>query len=123
MKGIAGLVARVVADAQAAGQTQTPARRPGFDNDYLWRWLAGVPAEERTGLMRAAAWLYKTGVMDTQAVVWLLEEGRAVGVRNWYAYYARGREARRAALGRFQRGSAARERKETEQWLKSRGGA
>ena len=107
--------------------TQAGPRReaPGgaLDAEAVWRCLGDVPLGERRRLMPIAGWLWRTGVHETAAVVWLLRAGRQAGVRNWYAYYGPRGPARRAALEEFQRHSAARERGETEQWLRSLGGS
>ena len=83
-----------------------PAPRDVKPRDIVWAQLSGFPAADRPMLMRAAAWLWKTGVRDVEAVQYLLEEGRARGVRNWYAYYAPRGECRKAALLRYQRGES-----------------
>lgn len=81
-------------------------RRPAFDNDYLWRWLEGQP--DRRRLMAVAAWLNKTGVKDASKVEAIIEEGVRCKVRNWYAHFRPGSEARRNVLLRFEREGSAR---------------
>lgn len=78
-------------------------------------------AARRQELMRVAAWLWKTGVNDVQAVEWLIREGLQVGVRNWFAFYPPRSERRRDALLRFHRRSATQQKDETQRWLQSRG--
>lgn len=96
-----------------------PRQRGGFDADLVWRTLEGN--SERRRLMAVAAWLWKTGVRDMAAVLWILEHGQRARVVKWYAYYGPRGPARLAALEDFQRRSAAHESGRTEAWLKSKG--
>lgn len=105
-------VARAIAGRQPeppAGEMDSqPARAgdgsPSRPADDVWAACRGTPDARRQ--MRLAGWLWRTGVRDPRAVVFLLEEGVRRGVREPYAYFTPGGTGRTAALQAYSRACA-----------------
>lgn len=100
-----GSVLAAVADGLAGRHAADDQRGQGCPSrpaDEVWR---ALPVEQRK-LMPVAAWLWKTGTRDAQAILFLIQCAVKCGARNLYSYLSPGGPARTNLLQQFSRAKA-----------------